>query len=356
MQHKTAYASLLAILALVAHIMVPLGITDDGVLTRHAQSNLDVDPVPGASMGIWLLGQVLLVLGLGAAWRLKTPGRFIGAGVAALGAAIGLRAAALWTGRGVVSVFHAGFGSDGPPQRFTDLQPLDHHAWFVPIAPVLIMGLIIVAMVWMLRELAQERTAPGATAHARVAILGLVVLAVLPTVPWAVEETVDATSTAQAEDVDLFLISAYDASRLHVDSQALAASTGENGLSQYDDVAWTHGVAMAVFIASATATLLGLVGLWRLEEEDKYVARSLELGGATLGLLTALGAAFATILVAVFLSGANERIPADPAWVPLLALIPIGLMLPPTVGTIRRLGAEKDRLVVDRFPEPIQYD
>lgn len=356
MQHKTAYATLLALLALVVHVLVPLGITDDGVLTRHDQSHLDVDPVPGASMGVWLVGHVLLVVGLGVAWLAPQVGRFIGAGVAALGAGLAIRAASLWTGRGVVSLIHQGFGSDGPPQRFTAIQPLDHYAWFAPIAPLLILGLVFVAMVWLLRDLIQERSMPGAGAHARVALLGLVVLTALPVVPWAVEETADATSTAEAEDVDLFLISAYDASRLHVDTQALAASAGEAGLSEYDDVAWTHGVALAAFLVAAASTLLGLVGIWRLEQEDKYIARSLELGGATLGLLTALGTAFAVILVAVFLSGANERVPADPAWVPLLALVPLGLMLPPTVGTFRRLSAEKDRLVVDHFPEPIHYD
>lgn len=360
MKHKTAWAALLAVVALIVHLAVPLMHADGETYSRAEWLDVEAsqDPVPGASMLITLVGLVTLVAGLGGAWLLRHQhmGRLTMGFVAAIGAGLTVRSQALWSGRGVATAIHAVLGSDGPPARFAALGN-DHFGSVVPIAPPMVLALTTVAVVWLLKDLADDRIhVEHATRHTRPALWMFVVLLLVPAMPWAIEETADANSTDAAQDLDLFMISAYDASRLHLDTSARADATGEAGLSEYDEVAWVHGATLVLFLLAAALAMLGLAGLWRTELEDKYLGRTLETTGAALHLVVGLAAAFAVVVVAVFLYGANDRTESDPAWAPLLTVVPSLLVLPAAVATLRRLSADQDRLIADRFPEPVIYD
>lgn len=374
--------ALLAAAALILHFAVPfvfVETAEDGTTTSETLWPSDVrsregvpDPVPAASMAYAWTGLNIMVVGAILLWTVRWWGLDGGRGIAAhagtagatlLGAVITLHAHGLWVGRGVATLIQTGMGTDGPPAKYQSAAfSADHYSAVWPISPLLVGGLAL-AVAWfalghLVAQSKERETAQQTGRHVRAGRMVLVAFAVLLVVPWSLQQLDDNLSQgAEETDQDLFVVSLYDALRIHQDTSVAADERGEPGLEEYTEVAAMGsvlaglGVALVLGLAATAAA-----GALLVEEDDKVTGRTLQLIPTSIVGLAILGWGATIATMAILFANPNDRLSADPAWVPLAALVPLVYGVIAVVASLRTLSVDADRLVVDDFPEPVVFD
>jgi hypothetical protein len=368
-------AGALAVLALLIHVAVPfVQLQFDGeedVSKTYWPAGLAereevFDPVTGAGTSYALAGALILVVGFAGMYAVRfLPEKFQwfssagSATVGVIGAALTLHANGLWLGRGISSIVHAILGSDGPAHRFmADGMSPDYYTAVWPISAWMVVPLTLAAVWYGMSTLAREMSPEKkhhaqARRHSQSVFWILVAGATLLVVPWSIETAADNGPELEGvRDTDPFAISLYDALRLNTDSQILADATGEQGLTEYDDVASMAGL----MLMPALLVLASLVGARLMVIEQNIAGRTVQLIASGLSIFALLLQIIGVILVAVFLYEANSQLDSRPAWIPLVGIAMLGIAFVLQVAAMRQLGGDSETLIADRFPEPIIYD
>ncbi len=371
----------LALTALIVHLVVPfasyevaaqMGVeSGSGTWTLQEMKDMrdsDHVMVPGATFG-YLLGG-LIVLNLGAFAFLLTQffrgsagvyGRFGGAIVTALGAAMTLHGHGLWAGRMTGALIHS-LGWDAPPAVYKDLMadyaPADIVSLFYPISPLIVFTLAIAAAICLIfaatPRVRDDQMRALASKHGRVAIVAIASFAAILVLPWVVQVMDHGLTELNPEDEDPFFWSAYDVLYLRELTYQEAFEVGEAGLIVFDGLSIAMRYLMVFGIIGIVAPLAAIAGKVLESEGNPVLGRLVE----NLGLVTI--ATFAATLVISFLAAFtlhdSEFYPSMTTGLPLLQWIPAvtGIIMAGLVG--REVLADETGLVADDFPEPVIYD
>ncbi len=330
--------------------------------------DLDHETVPGAAALYGAISAVVLATGTALAWLGDRRNRhgLIVAGLATTlaGATATIHYSALWTGRLLTTLVHTIAGFDAPAAllRTGPFTP-DAYSSVWTIAPTLVLGLALAAVIVQARGLAARATGefdlrPQAALHTRAGWMALIVLAVLFAAPLSAQELPDNLGNnngATATDNDTFWFSAYDTYRIHEGTSRAAEETNRGNLVQYEDLGRALWLGFSAVLLAGLATVLGTHGTLLGAQGDRNLG-NLWQGSVYAGITANVGLFILTSLIVLLLHRPNADIDDRGLILGLGALIPVFMGLLSQIAISRTLMRESGTLLADDFPEPITYD